>query len=344
MKQRYFPMVCAVFLAGCGQSAQETTAQDLVADIDPGNGAGSAAPQNKFGFHEALQQPDLFGSSEPSAQRMAVEAADAAEDAANAAEDAASEAAKAHVEQGAGQQIAYSYGFGFRIAKGRIAELQQAHIAACEAMVARCRVLRVSQSRSDWDGYGEVKLQVAADAAGSFSKALSGPAQKLGGELISSVRDGEDLSDTIIDTEARLQSRLVLRDKLTAILKANTGSVDELIKAESAVAEVNEEIDATRSKLQSYRTRIRMSAVRIEYRPEYGESQLGFSRPVMTAVRSIGTTLGTATAALIYLLTAMIPIVLFVLALRWVLHRFGLRIRFWRRKSVPGPEPSPDAG
>jgi hypothetical protein len=127
-------------------------------------------------------------------------------------------------------EIAYSYGFGFRIGRDKIAGLQQAHSAICEAMGAQCRIVRVSQATSDWDGYGEIKLQVAAIAAGSLAKALREPAKKLGGAMVSSVRDGEDLSDSLIDTAGKLQSRLVLRDKLTDLLRKHRGSVDELIR------------------------------------------------------------------------------------------------------------------
>jgi len=102
-------------------------------------------------------------------------------------------------------------------------------------------------------------------------------------------------------------------------------------KAELAVADVNEEIDATRSKLDNEHRRVLYSDVRIEYQPEFGQTQLGFARPVMTAARSIGTTLGTTIAVLIYAMTALLPITLLVLALRWLVHRFGLRLRFWRR-------------
>jgi hypothetical protein len=210
-----------------------------------------------------------------------------------------------------------------------------AHIAsqcAASGLGPKCRILRTSQANSDsWDGYGEIELEVVATEAGTFGTKLSEPAEKLGGELVSSVRDGEDLSETIIDTEARLQSRLVLRQKLTEILQNNRGSVAELIAAEKAVADVNEQIDSTRSKLERYRNRIRYSDIRIEYEPHFGQSQLGFGRPVMTALSSIGTTLGTTVAALIYLITALIPVTLLILAIRWGFHRFGLRIRFWRK-------------
>ena len=229
------------------------------------------------------------------------------------------------------QQIAYSYGFGFQISSDKIAELQNAHTTMCEEIAPNCRILRTSQANSDgWDGYGEIRFQVAAKEAGSFEAKLSGSAENLGGTLVSSVRDGKDLSENIIDTEARLSSRVVLRQKLMEILQRRSGSVADLVKAEKAVADVNEEIDASRSKLEKYRNRLRYSDVRIEYEPYFGQSQLGFSRPVMTAFRSIGTTLGTTIAALIYLITALIPIMLVILGLRWLLHRFGFRIRFWK--------------
>lgn len=323
MKGLYFLALSLACLAGCSQSTEDTSSQALVAKIDPSNHE-HAAPQNKFGFAEALEQPSLFGS-QPAVQKLTT--VDIKEPAADSSPDPKFEAARTAPQH----QIAYSYGFGFRINKSKIAELQRAHTGLCQTMGAKCRILRISQANGDWDGYGEVKLEVAATEAGAFEQGLTAPATQLGGDLISSVRDGEDLSDTIIDSEARLQSRLALRDKLTAILRNNKGSVDELIKAEQALADVNEQIDTSRSKLEQYQNRIRYSDVRIEYQPEFGQTQLGFRRPVMTALRSIGTTLGTTIGALIYIITALIPISLLIIGLRWVLHRFGLRIRFWRK-------------
>jgi hypothetical protein len=144
------------------------------------------------------------------------------------------------------------------------------------------------------------------------------------------VVDGEDLSETIIDTEAHLASRLVLREKLTAILRNNDGSVDELVKAESAVADVNEEIDSTRSRLQELRNRIRFSNLSIKYDPYFGQTNTGVQRPIWVALTSIGSTFGKTVAILIYIATALVPITLFVLALRWVWRRMGFRIRLWR--------------
>lgn len=323
MSSQIIVLAGALLLVGCDQSEPENNAENLIAKIEPQSPDGT--PQATFGFSEAMEPgTDLFGEGARTA-REAVPSPDAVSGTANAGGSQIQPASD-------GQQIAYSYGFGFQIDQDAIATLQQRHVAMCEALKSACRVMRISQATSDgMDGYGELNLQVASNNAVAFGGSLAEPAKELGGELVSSVRDSEDLTVQIIDSEAKLASRLLLRDKLTAILRGNRGSVDELVKAEKAVAEVNEEIDSTRSTLKYLRNRVSYSAVRIEYEPYFGESQLGFGRPVTTAFRSIRTTLGITVAALIYLLTALIPITLFVLALRWVLHRFGMRIRFWRK-------------
>ena len=321
----------AVMLTGsaCSDLTPHSQSAEIIADIEPPRviDGDHAVPANEFGFFKAMEPGpmDMFSTTTNSTAELAV--ADVNTDDVTSAEEASATA-----EGAADQQIAYSYGYGFRIDADEIVELQDAHIAICEEMGDKCRILRTSQARSDsWDAYAELRMEVAADRAGSLSEALEAPAEELGGALISSVRNGEDLTDQIIDTEAHLGSRLLLRDRLTEILRTNSGSVQELVAAEEAVAKVNEEIDAARARLEEYRGRITYSAVNIEYEPAFGETQIGFVRPIASAFRSIGSTLGLSVAAIIYLLTALLPFALLILGLRWVLHRFGLRIRWWKR-------------
>ena len=325
MKPVCLALVGLLMLGGCADGAQSSAPRDLIADLDNGGGG----PATEFGFREAMEPGlDPFGTSAPRASQAVARVA-----AVNIEEPPEDVGDPASAEAKSGEQIAYKYAYGFQVDEDAIPDLQRDHIALCEDLGTACRILRVSQASTDgWDGYGELQMQVAASEAASFADKLVTPAERRGGELISSVRDGEDVTEVIIDSEARLRSRLVLRDKLTDILRNNSGSVDQLVKADQAVADVNEQIDATRSKLERYRNRVRYSEVRIEYQPFYGSSQLGFVRPVLTAFQSIGTTLGMTTALIIYALTALIPIVLLLLAVRWLLHRFGLRIRFWRNR------------
>lgn len=321
-------------LTACSNLEPENEAASIVDSIEPTRyHSGDLAPENKFGFFQAREEgAGLFDliSAPVSAPASVVDV------------PATSPQTQPQITSPE-SQIAYSYGYGFRIASDDIAALQEAHVALCDEMGDQCRVLRTSQARADsYDGYGELQMQIAADKAGNLTDQLEAPAIELGGALISSVKDGEDLSEQIIDAEARLKSRLLLREKLTAILRNQRGSVDELVKAESEVAKVNEEIDATRTRLEKYRNRIRFSDVRIEYEPAFGETQIGFVRPVVSALRSIGSTLGMSLAAIIYAVTALLPVVLIVSALRWILHRFGYRLRFWMtdlRKPSSGDAP-----
>lgn len=323
--------------------AAASLAMCLTGCSKPADGGGT---ESEFGFHEASNS-SLYNLVEAEADVMAAEAPTESVQSLSVEEPPADSASSVPLPNAApaqANQIAYTYGYGFRIDADAIAKLQERHVALCEKMAPACRIIRTSQSRSDsWDGYGEVRMEVAADRAGKLGEALLAPAEELGGTLVSSVREGEDLGTQIIDTEARLKSRLLLRDKLTAILQNNRGSVDELVKAESEVAKVNEEIDAVRARLESFRGRIRYSDVKIQYEPAFGESQVGFVRPVATALRSVGSTLGVSIAAIVYAVTALLPLVLLIAALRWVLHRFGFRLRFWKndlRKSKAAEEPA----
>ncbi|MEC8179811.1 MAG: DUF4349 domain-containing protein, partial [Pseudomonadota bacterium] len=241
MKPVYLVMACLVALGGCSAGAERSAPRELIAELEYDNDS----PTTEFGFMEAMEPTfDPFGTSAPRTSRAVarVTAVDLEEPPLDVGDPASAQTKP-------GEQIAYKYAYGFQVDEDAIPDLQRDHIALCEELGNACRILRVSQaSTDDWDGYGELQMQVAASEAASFADKLLAPAQQLGGELISSVRDGEDVTEAIIDSEARLNSRLVLRDKLTEILRNNRGSVDQLVKAEQAVADVNEQIDATRSR------------------------------------------------------------------------------------------------
>lgn len=322
-------LTCVLVLTACSDLTPRNQSAAIIAQIEPPSSTrGSDAPVNEFGFLRASESGilEMYAAPSRQAEYLIADVATVeidAESATSAAQPPASEAS---------DQIAYSYGFAFRIDGDDIPALQQAHVAMCEALGEKCRVLRTSQARhASWDAFGSVRMQIAADEAGDLDADLSEISDGLGGNLISSVRDGEDLSEQIIDTEARLRSRLILRDKLTDILRTNRGSVAELVAAEAAVAEVNEELDSTRSRLEEFQNRIRFSEVNIEYQPSFGDTQVGFSAPVVKAFGLIGSTLGMSIAFLIYSISALFPFALLLLGARWVLHRFGWRLRFWKK-------------
>jgi len=224
--------------------------------------------------------------------------------------------------------IAYVYSYGFRVARDEIAPLQERHADMCVALgPLTCQVRSLQQNGAEDDyGYGELQLSVAADKAREFGRDLVAATEKAGGNQVSSSIEGEDLSKQIVDTEARLRSREVLRDRLMEVLRTRQGSVQELVEAERGVAQVNEEIDQARSWLQEMRGRVAYSRVTVTYQSE-GAGPGGFFEPIRKSVGAIGPLAGNVIGGLILLLTIFVPIGLIGYGLwrlfRWLRRREG---------------------
>lgn len=232
-------------------------------------------------------------------------------------------------------KIAYVYSYGFRIAGDKIAPLQQKHADLCEKQGPyTCRIISMDSSGSEGSYVrGSLQLAVAANKARGFGTKLAQLAEGDGGTQVSTSIEGEDLSKEIVDTEARLRSRIALRDRLMEVLKSRNGKVSELVEAERNVAQVNEEIDRARSWLAEMKGRVEFSRVNISY--ESGApSSGGFLDPIRQALGSIGGILGMIFATLIVLLTVLIPLSL----LGWGVYRL---VRWVRRKGAASAGATP---
>lgn len=315
-------------LGACAQenASPRDVVEQMEADAIVYDTPSGEAPVTQFGFSEQLVQGPT----------LAVDGGESARSAARtAAASARGNAATTEVIT-PGTQIAYAYSWGFQVEADDLPTLQQRHRDLCTAMGDDCRVLSLSQSGNDEYGYGRMQLQLVAGAINAFAEQLDAAGEDIDAKKVSFAIAGEDLTDDIIDNEARLQARTVLRDRLMEVLRNRQGSVAELVAAERGVAEVNEEIDATASRLENLRNRVTYTSVSIEYDPQLGHYTVGFWAPVAQALQSATSTLGVATAAIVYLVVGLLPFLLLFFALRWLWRRAALRL--WRHKPKPGGE------
>ena len=224
-------------------------------------------------------------------------------------------------------QIAYLFSYGFRLAGADIAALQQHHADMCESKGPLiCRIVGMNQSTdSDDASAGTLQLAVASNEARAFGKQLTTAAESADAEQVSAAISGEDLSKQIVDTEARLRARTLLRDRLMEVLATRRGTVTELVEAERGVAQVNEEIDQARSWLTQMKGRVAFSQINIEYQSAAAPAPTqGFMDPVRGAVGSLGTIFGSILALLIVLGALGAPVLAGVLGGRWLWRRvFG---------------------
>lgn len=229
-------------------------------------------------------------------------------------------------------RIAYTYSYGYRVPADGMAALEQAHADLCEKQGPQvCRILDMDRSGGEGDyATGSLTLAVAAPRARAFGAELAKLAGEKGGQQVDSAIKGEDLSKQIIDTEARVRARSLLRDRLMEVLASRKGSVSELVDAERAVAQVNEEIDAAQSNLADMKGRVDYSRMDISYRSG-APSGGGFLMPVRGALGNVSTMLGYTVAMLITLATVLVPIGLLV----WI-ALFARRL--WLRRETPAED------
>ncbi|MXO61386.1 DUF4349 domain-containing protein [Altererythrobacter salegens] len=302
----------ALAITGCGGSAYKAATADR------------SAPQAQFGFREALETssilPDLPA---PPEERVA---------SAEYMVDEPDPDVRPPMPAGM-PQIAYRYDYGFRVDPEKLVAVEQQHSDLCTKRGAQvCRLISMEHFGATGDyARGELRMEVRADLVQEFGKALSRSAESAGGELFSSSVSGEDLSKDIVDTEARLRARTLLRDRLMEVLRSRKGSVADLIKAERGVTDVNEEIDQAQSWLAEMKGRVAFSKITVDY-SSASPSGGGFWEPIRWAFGSMGTTLGRTIATLLLFVTALLPWLLLLAALVWAWRRSGLRLWPLRRK------------
>ena len=219
-------------------------------------------------------------------------------------------------------KIAYVFDYAFRLPGDDIAALQQRHADLCEAQGPyTCRILSMSHSGEEGEyASGALNLAVASDKARAFGGKLAEAAESAGGEQVAATIEGEDLSKAMVDTEAHLRTRVVLRDRLLEVLQTRRGTVAELVEAERGVARVNEEIDQARSWLAEMKGRVAFSRVEIAYKSS-APAAGAFLEPIRGAVGSLGTIFGTMVAVLIVLGAIGGPLVLGALGARRLRRR-----------------------
>ena len=193
----------------------------------------------------------------------------------------------------------------------------------CEALgPSNCQIVQLTSSGEiDEEVRGELQLAVAAGKARGFAKVLSGAASEAGAEAFSANIQGEELSKTIIDTEARLRSRIALRDRLLEVLKTRRGKVEELVEAERSVAAVNEEIDAAQSWLREQKGRVAFSQMTIAY--ETATPGGSFLAPINSAIGSLGSIMGMLIAFLIVVGAIVGPLLAGVFGIRHLTRRIN---------------------
>lgn len=191
----------------------------------------------------------------------------------------------------AGVMLAYSYSMGIKAPKEAIAPLVSAHERACvEAGTKICQVMGSSVNSYGEDQVsGYLNLRAEPKWLETFRGGVASDAEKSGGELTSNTVSTEDLTQFIIDNTARLEAKKALRERIKNLLETREGTLNDVLAAERALAEVQGEIDSMTASLEAAKARVAMSALSISYSSD-PETSYSMFKPLSEAFKSFGRT------------------------------------------------------
>lgn len=232
-------------------------------------------------------------------------------------------------------KIAYSYSVTYRVDAGRIAEVQAKQVALCTALGgARCRIIKsgVGTDNAEGGANGQTSLLVVAGIANGLNTELDAVIVAAGGAVQSRSTNAEDITKQTIDTDARVRAKQALADRLLALIQHGSGNVGDLVAAEKAYSDTQEEVDAARSLQAELRQRVAMSQIDVDYASSDAGSIFA---PVRHSARTAGESLGNSLAALLTFVIVALPWVALLALLLWLRRRLGwhwpLRKRITRR-------------
>ncbi len=222
-------------------------------------------------------------------------------------------------------KLAYQYGFEYSLPAQDMSGLMRRHANICEQQgPGSCQILGMNLSGEIEEGNRRAILQlaVATRHARAVGALLEDEANDAEAKQLSANISTDELSKQLVDTQAHIETRPPppLRDRLVQLFKTRKGTMQELVEAERGVAQVNEEIDQAKSWLIEMKGRVVFSKIDIRYQSAEAVGS-DFLDPVKGAVGSLGSILGVMAAALILILTVVLPIGALVYGINRLMRR-----------------------
>jgi len=280
----------------------------------------------------------LIGCSERRADdAMSGEApamAEAAADAAGGGPDVAVTAAPG---------VAFHYAYAFRLDDDRIAGVQEAHAAACEALgIARCRITGMVY-RLVRENEVEARLEFKLDPtiARKFGRDALASVEKAEGVLAEARISGEDVGTQIDDSQRRSADIGAEIARLEARLKQGGLADRERTELQQQIAALRERLDSERTVRRSGETLLATTPMVFDYVGTGGLPGIGYGNPFSDAANMLARSGSLLLSFVLVVGAALLPWAL-LLALLLLLWRTkpAVKARGWfagRGKAAPPP-------
>jgi len=238
--------------------------------------------------------------------------------------------------------LAYSYQMGLEIPSARLASIMDAHTRACQTAGPRlCQLVGANRSGDPESSMsGTINIRGEPNWLRTFMGGVSAQVSAAGGRVLSQATNTEDLTRSIVDTQAHLRAQTALRDRLQQLLQSRPGRLSDLLDVERELARVQGEIDATQSNLAVMRARVDMSELTITYQSAPRSVGSDTFEPLRQAFANfLGIVVG-GFAAIIVLIAGLLPFAIVIVPIVWGLLAWRRRRggRFFGKRPEPPAE------
>jgi len=226
----------------------------------------------------------------------------------------------AQADATAQQYIAYSHSLGLRLPVATIEPVMQRHIAACNAAgTTKCIVTNsYLNAWSEDESSATLNLRATPDWIETFLNGVGAEAEQAKGEVTSRQTTAEDLTVTIIDTDARLHAQEALQKRIESLLESRPGDLGELLETERELARVNGEIDSLKSSTKALMQRVSMSQLSVSYETKRNPVSSGALSPLGDAFGGFFYNLSSALAAVITAFAVGLPWLILLGVFLWL--------------------------
>jgi chromosome segregation ATPase len=199
----------------------------------------------------------------------------------------------------------------------------ESHQEACErAGTDQCQVM-AANAAAEGDDRSTASLTLRATPAWMrmFRTRAEADARDLGGQIEAAATQGDDLSTSIVDTEAAQRTRAAERQRLTELMQRRTRDLGETVQIEQQITQVQGQMDQADSELAAMRNRIVMQTVTVSYESAAMAAPKGASAPLQAAARSFMGNVYGVLAVLLTFTSVLLPLGLMAAPVVWWLRR-----------------------
>lgn len=229
--------------------------------------------------------------------------------------------------------LAYRYDYSFSLPVKSVASTAKSHAQICmDAGPQLCQILG-SNTHAQSEDYVNASLRLRAEPQWlkTFAGNMIASVESAKGEMTNSGTSVEDLTRSILDTDARLRAQTTLRTRLEGLLETRNAELKDLLALERELARVQSQIESATTTLKVLRKRVSMSAVTINYQTKQVAISGSTVGPIGRSFKNFFGTVADGLASVIDFIAAILPWLILIIPILWVLRRF------WRRRKSVRP-------